>query len=126
MGESRGRTLYRPSALRRAPGNGGDDIRLTKPAGRVPVVVQHTRGLALRVRQGFRQINLKAKYVLKALGFLNRQGFLSIFEYDGNADIAVAGVNADREVNHSQHSSLELYCFGAIVRSVLRKIPPDI
>src|ERR1700760_261447 len=104
MGESRGRTLYRPSALRRAPGNGGDDIRLTKPAGRVPVVVQHTRGLALRVRQGFRQINLKAKYVLKALGFLNRQGFLPIFEYDGDTDFAVAGVNADREVDHSGNS----------------------
>jgi hypothetical protein len=56
------------------------------------------------VRQGFRQINLKAKYVLKALGFLNRQGFLSIFEYDGDTDFAVAGVNADREVDHSGNS----------------------
>jgi hypothetical protein len=38
---------------------------------------------------------------MEAFGFLKREDFVSIFEYDGNADFAVSGINADCEVNHS-------------------------
>jgi hypothetical protein len=67
---------------------------------------------------------LEAEHVIEALGFFNREGFLSIFEYDGDADFAVSGLNADCEVNHSDRpawSSVTLYQGGAALSGGLAR-----